>query len=93
MRNGSPSKRSPSDLIRNCLQNLLALVITYSLWMTYVFCVKGQYKTIFGLVLKFVNFLSSGGASANGEQLLLILEWADTQKEAFCSVGTVYISL
>lgn len=53
---------------------------------------KRTVKTIFGLVLKFVNLLSSGGMSANGEQLLLILEWANTQKEALYSVGTVCVS-
>lgn len=43
--------------------------------MTHIFCVKGQERTGFGLVLKkFVGLLSSGTASANGEQLLLILE-------------------
>ena len=36
---------------------------------------KSAEKTIFGLELqKFVNLLSSGTTSANGEQLLLILE-------------------
>lgn len=40
-------------------------------------------KTIFGLTLqKLVNLLSLGTASANSEQLLLILEWVNTEKEA-----------
>lgn len=72
MGNGSPNKACPSDLILNWLQSLLVLLITYSLLMTHILC-KRTRKDWFWK--KFVDLLSSGTASANGEQLLLILEW------------------
>lgn len=74
---------------------LLALVITSTGDIHDLY--RKTEKAIFGLTLqKLVNLLSLGTASANSEQLLLILERVNTEKEAvpvFHFEGTFVLSL
>lgn len=90
--NGSPNAACPDDLTLNCWQSLLALVIAYSPLVTYIFCIKGQKRLFLGFH-RLANLFSSGIASPSGEQLLLILEGARTQKEACCYSGSAWRSL